>query len=359
MRLDKWSLLAGLRFLLASIVAIGHIANFLPGSGSLPRVAAASSFEAVLGFLVISGFSIGSSYGRGSDGFLKRRVARIYPIYASCLLIAICSYFVLQRHWPSPLVVLANLVLANQIVTTESFIPPMWSLALEFWCYLLTPFLFVLSDRHLKTFIIASATAFLLFTVGRTGLHWSYFAGVGYGLNLLLLGWAWVSGLRLAIVKRDSGWIALIFVAHLLLDAAIQLAYRVKHHESFLADLPEFAWRGVVLALVVASMNYVMHWRPDARISPTLRRLGDISFPLFAVHYPIYAMLTHHGWTNGFLLYGVSVAAAFFMFHGLDRYTRKREKPRLAEAAREARQDAIQRNLALGPPLTPSGRRTA
>jgi hypothetical protein len=78
--LDKWSILAGVRFLLASIVAFNHLAEYV-SLGHFRFIPMFGAFEAILGFLLISGYSIASSYVQQPRGFLYRRAKRIYPVY--------------------------------------------------------------------------------------------------------------------------------------------------------------------------------------------------------------------------------------------------------------------------------------
>jgi peptidoglycan/LPS O-acetylase OafA/YrhL len=125
-----------------------------------------------------------------------------------------------------------NALFLNQIVTSDSLVGPSWSLALEFWLYCLTPFLFKLHPRTLRRLIFISFAAFLVYTCGRTVFHWKYFAGVGYGLNVLLLSFVWLAGLRLARDKADAprtlNEVALMFGAHIALTFGIQLGIRRK-----------------------------------------------------------------------------------------------------------------------------------
>lgn len=66
---DKWSVLALMRFALASIVAITHLSDFGP-LGVWAFIPMFGAFEAIAGFLVISGYSIGASYQKESKGFI-------------------------------------------------------------------------------------------------------------------------------------------------------------------------------------------------------------------------------------------------------------------------------------------------
>jgi len=132
---DKWSLLALMRFALAAIVMVAHLeVHHLASLHVLSIIPHFGAFEAVLGFLLISGFSIGSSYRKEPDGFLKRRALRIYPVYIGALVLAcIAVPQAFDLHLAST--VLQNLVFLNQITTDVSLVGPAWSLALEVWLY--------------------------------------------------------------------------------------------------------------------------------------------------------------------------------------------------------------------------------
>jgi peptidoglycan/LPS O-acetylase OafA/YrhL len=85
----------------------------------------------------------------------------------------------------------------SQLVTTESYIGPAWSLSLEVWMYALTPFLVTLRQRTMYALIGTSLTTFVVYTCLRTLIDAPYFAGVGYGANLLLLSFPWLLGFML------------------------------------------------------------------------------------------------------------------------------------------------------------------
>jgi peptidoglycan/LPS O-acetylase OafA/YrhL len=77
----RWDLLGLMRYLLASIVAISHLKWYLAGAQPIYRVAEFSGLVAVLGFLLISGYSIAASYEREPQGYFFRRFLRIVPLY--------------------------------------------------------------------------------------------------------------------------------------------------------------------------------------------------------------------------------------------------------------------------------------
>lgn len=298
-RVEPWSQLAALRFVLAAIVAVNHLGEYVP-LGALDLVRRMGAFEAILGFLLVSGYSIGASYRRAPQGFAWRRVRRIYPVYlVSLVLTGVVTHSVLQQTMPGPLELLANVLLLNQLVTQSSFVGPAWSLALEFWLYLLTPWLVAVGSRGQRMLAIVSFVAFLVYTALRSLLHWPYHAGVGFGANLLLLSFIWIGGLKLALAddRRQESMrdVRLIFAIHIVCAAVIQGVWRIKHQaaELFLSqDLPVLALQGLVLLLVQGVFAHgVLAARPHLRPWRSLQWLGDVSYPLFLLHIPVFMLL--------------------------------------------------------------------
>jgi peptidoglycan/LPS O-acetylase OafA/YrhL len=202
---DKWSLLAGFRFFLALIVAAGHLGSFSAPSALL-AIAWLNPFHAILGFLLVSGYSVGSSYLVEKHGFLKRRILRIYPIYLGALVLSLSVWFtIFHGKFPKWETVAANLFFLNQIVTNFSLIGPAWSLSLEFWLYCMLPFLFRKSPSVLRTLCYGSFFLYLVYTLGRSAFHWPYYCNTSYGLNLPILSFVWICGLRLADQRRLAG----------------------------------------------------------------------------------------------------------------------------------------------------------
>lgn len=319
-----------MRFALASIVVFSHLLEFTSlGIGSfLPML---GSFEAILGFLLISGYSIGTSYQKESEGFILRRIRRIYPVYLTALVVtALVSIFVFGR-WPGVWELVVNALFLNQIVTSTSFVGPAWSLSLEFWLYGLTPLLFLVSDKHLQRLIVVSFVAYGLYTCGRTLFHWDHYAGVGYGLNLLFLSFIWLAGLRLSRhtdnPKPVLRMIAIIFILHILLTAAIQFGFRLKNGKLplfFSGDIWEFALRAATVTVVFWLFLRVTNPEIKGKPSHAMRFMGDISFPLYLVHFPVFEVLKYWGVRSPVLYYAGSVLVAALIYRAVDFYSQRR-----------------------------------
>lgn len=332
--IEKWSILAGMRFLLASIVVMGHLHEHAPSPWG--AVAASfGSFEAILGFLLISGYSIGHSYQVKPEGFLLRRVKRLYPVYLFSLVLCVVLGNVGAGHAPDIpwLKVLLNALLLNQLFTTESYLGPAWSLALEFWLYCLAPLLIAWSDRRVRGIMFGSLACYVFYSTARPFFSLPYFAALGFGLNLPLLAFSWVAGLRLARqdvapqgALRDAG---LIFAGHWLLSAGLQGAYRLKNHalDIFLtADLPGLLARAITLFFVwwVFRRFVIPCAETEGSKSMSLRFLGDVSYPLYLLHVPVIMFLAARGWHSPLLIYFTAILASALAYRLLDSYSRKR-----------------------------------
>lgn len=330
--IERWSILAGMRFILASVVAVNHMDGYATPS-LLAWMPMFGAFEAILGFLLISGYSIGSSYQKQPQGFLMRRVQRLYPIYLTALAFAVAVGWWLDRaHLPSVPVLLANALFLNQLVTTDSFIGPAWSLALEFWLYCLAPWLMALSVERVRLLAWGSFIAFAGYTAGRTLFGWPYYSGLGYGGNLVLLAFAWVAGLLLSRAKTGETWhlrdIALMFAGHAGLTMLIQAAYRLKHHELglfFTTDLIGLMMRAAtLLAVWLVFQKWVIGAKQGTEKSWLLRWLGDVSYPLYLLHVPLAMLLAAKGYHNELLYYVSAVVLSALIYRLIDTYSRKR-----------------------------------
>jgi peptidoglycan/LPS O-acetylase OafA/YrhL len=329
--IDKWSVLAAIRFLLASIVAIAHLGDFTQ-IGRLGFVRRFGTFEAILGFLLISGYSISASYAKQPGGFLYRRILRLYPVYLAALVLTYVAFVVLKVPPPGPVLLLVNVLFLNQLVTINSFVGPAWTLSLEFWLYCLTPFFMSLSSRRTRFLVFASLTCYVIYTMLRTLAHMPYYSGVGFGLNLILLSFIWIAGLRLARADSDNKSalrdIGIIFGVHMFLTVAIQLAYRLKHHafSEFVGhDIVDYVLQSTTLLFVYFVFKVlVISDRADLHRSRFLRLLGDISYPLYLLHAAVYALLAHFGLTTPALFYLIAVFVSVVVYWSLDFYSKKR-----------------------------------
>jgi peptidoglycan/LPS O-acetylase OafA/YrhL len=329
---EKWSVLAAVRFILASIVAINHLGDYT-ALGWMQFIPWFGAFEAILGFLLISGYSISVSYAKQPDGFVARRILRVYPIYLATLLASYLVFVWLKVPTPPVWLMVVNVLFLNQILTTTSFVGPAWSLALEFWLYCLAPSLMRFSKTLLRWLIFGSFGSFLLYTVLRSLAHLPYYSGVGYGGNLVLLSFVWVAGLRLARAGAEDATamrdIGLIFVGYIALTVAMQFGFRLKNHAVptfFSRDLWICLMQGATLLFVFGVFKYVVipPARPGSARSWFLRLLGDISYPLYLLHAVIYTILLRLKLHSAPLFYLTAVLVSAGVYWVLDFYSKRR-----------------------------------
>jgi hypothetical protein len=332
LQIEKWSLLAGFRFLLALVVAAGHLGRFTSLKG-LQLIAWLNPFHAILGFLLVSGYSVGSSYLQAPRGFLWRRILRIYPIYAASMVLA-CAVWVLVAHQKPPdwKTIILNLALLNQAATNYSIIGPAWSLSLEFWLYCLVPFFFRRSPGVLRIMCYGSFLLLTVYTLGRSAFHWPYFSNTTLGLNLPLLSFVWICGLRLTDPRSSPDEVFLdlrfFFIAQITLETMTETISRLRHHDPcgvVTTVLPHEALHALPLtACYILFRHCVVGAAGGGSRSTTLRLLGDIAYPLYLVHIPVFGILHERGVTNPYLLLTGAVAAAALFYAVLDRYSQRR-----------------------------------
>lgn len=345
---DRWSVLALLRFALASIVAINHLGEYVP-LGLMVVIPWFGAFEAILGFLLISGYSVGISYINKPKGFFVRRLKRLMPIYlASIALTFLVRTHLLKDNLPSAVELFLNASFLNQFLTTTSYVGPAWSLSLEFWLYCFLPLLMLSSPKAHRILVFVSFFSYVIYTCLRTLLHLPYYSGVGFGLNLVLLSFIWICGVRLACGVESSRKvmvdIGILFAGHILLTASIQLAYRLKNsgiNHFLLNDLWKLLFQSATLTMMFVVFR-MMREVPDplkkgcsesSRFVKFSAILGDISYPLYLVHIPVFIILERMQLQSPILYYLISVAVSHLICRLVDFFTCKlRELPSKPEA---------------------------
>jgi len=326
----NWEILSLTRFLLAFIVLLTHLTSY-SNIGPLKYFGAFGAFEAILGFLLISGLSIGKSISKNQDAYFKRRIQRIYPVYLASI---IFTYIAFPQYFSITFIstILLNLVFLNQVFTATSYVGPAWTLAVEVWLYALAPYLLKLNIKKLYILIFISFISYCFYTGGRTLLHWNYYAGTKYGLNLLLLAFIWIAGFALAIYpqnkKKISIIILLIFFVHIAMTVSIQVLFRFKHHELNLIipnDLEGFVGRAICLSWVYYVVLY-NHKVPvlTATTNSIFNILGNISYPLYLVHSTLFKILSKMHIQNALLMIAISIIFSYLVYMAFDFYSKKR-----------------------------------
>ncbi len=141
--------MTGLRGMAALYVIVYHYARFKPDARSfwLPNLFA-HGYIAVDFFFVMSGFVLALTHGSAFAGgvtlgqigsFLRRRLARIYPLYGFLCAANIVGMPFLARESITPLfplIAFANFAMIQSWLGMMSFEGPMWSISAEWAAYL-------------------------------------------------------------------------------------------------------------------------------------------------------------------------------------------------------------------------------
>lgn len=311
-RRDHVRPLTSLRFLAALWVLLHHA---LPrgAPGSFTEAVGASGWLGVSLFFVLSGFLLMLRYAptgalRGSRrDFWLERVARLAPTYVLSLAFAAALFVRDARveHFSGGRIagVVASVLTVQQAWRPEtacSWNCPAWSLSVEFWFYLLFPFLAVAVGawmlrgnrviRGCALLVLALAASAVVFhRLEGPAADWllpvyslsplarwpEFLAGLALGG---MLG-AWTPTSRspgLALLGTGSAWI----VATIVLRAPLQSA---ELHLLPVA-LPGFV-------LVIAGAWGLRAQRVPALDSATLVLLGESSYALYLFHAPLHGYL--------------------------------------------------------------------
>ncbi len=329
-----------IRLFLASMVFFYHAA-ILSGADELSWIGKVISADlAVKGFFVISGFLVFMSYERspGLGEYLSRRMRRLYPGYASVVIIAAVSLF-----WASDLsasqyfsrgfwrYLAANLCFLNFFGSSlpgvfasnhfQAVNGSLWTLKIEVMFYLFVPILawFVRRWRPLPVLLIL-----YLFSL----VYW-------HGLNHLASGpesfmarlarqlpgqfGYFAAGVGAYVYRRELGP---FLGARTLLPA---IAVIVLERSAGILFFEQAA-----LALLIVNLGFYRS------LGVNVCRFGDLSYGVYIVHFPLIQLLTQKGVFVGHPFFGLALASilvygsAFILWHLVEKRFLRRSSHYLA-----------------------------
>ncbi len=319
----------GLRGIAALLVVFHHL--YLREHLDIPYVntLAMRGYLAVDLFFVLSGFVMALSYGAWFTGqwrlreyaeFLKRRVARLWPLH-SAVVLAVLAYVTLNdpgshAFWPK--MIASNLLMLQSWGWSQVIVPPSWSVSTELLAYVLFPALaaMALHGRPATAWVTASLAAAALIAcmmmapdrgAGRRGVldiydNWSLLpagrcvAGFTFGLLAFrALATPWI----LSLARRPlSALVTVLVVTVALMGGA--------------PDLAAYAVFPILIVTIFAGDGQVQR----ALSAPPLYQTGVLSFAIYLVHYPVLEFLLRQAGTRTsvlvplFLLCTAAAAAA-------------------------------------------------
>lgn len=312
----NWQVLGFLRFVLACIVSFTHLTSFAVKPASWAFIAYDFGGKAaVLGFLLVSGYSIAASLEAAPVGYFRRRLLRIYPLYLTAVIVAVFVQFSTGGHVEAPwktvnaanwVTIIGNaLFLQTFIVKTMDFIGPIWSLSIEVFFYALAPLLVRLSRPKLITVLLISLVCFML------PVHTDW-GPVYYFLckfNALRFMWCWVLGFLLWHDRRP-----------LLVIFSFTTVCVLLVHEATPEPLSVVTY-GVSVGLVIFSRWIYL----SEFISKSFAYFGEISYPLYLFHYPVFIYSwSRFGIENSLALASIAATVSLVAYYLVDRFLKTR-----------------------------------
>jgi peptidoglycan/LPS O-acetylase OafA/YrhL len=316
-KVTDWESLGLLRFFLAFVVLAGHVNVFTTARGGWPgAVDLFGGKAAVVGFLLISGYSIGAALERSPEGFYRRRFLRIYPLY----IVAIAFAALLQAvPYPSDLelpgivgsdrgwgTALGNaLLLQTFVVRPIAFNGPVWSLAIEAFFYALAPFFF----RMRVGWLIALSLASMVFYELPRHDDWGFVYLALSKFNAAKYLWCWLLGfaLRLHPSPLVLG-ISVLGSLHLVLGP-------------YTPEPLSLATYLISLGAILAATRV----RLPSSLRSVAAYLGDLSYPLYLFHFPVCLLLfIHFGIRSAGVFLAASMLVTVAALHGVDGFLKPR-----------------------------------
>lgn len=315
-----WKILAGVRFILAGIVFSSHLEWFLsnrdPLIGWTKDVAKFSGISAVLGFLLISGYSIANSITHNPLGFYKRRVFRIYPLYAAAIICSLVPFIFIgktvQLHNASPITfirpglgeILGNLLFLQGFICERlTSNPVVWTLNIEVVCYILAP-LFVKFNN--KVILVLISLSSLLY-IAHPHLNLPYYSFLNYGLGFCMLLWPWLLGFFYFCNQGQN-----ISKYILIIGGLIVVVLNHKYFENIRLGICTYTITSIIL---VFSQNIKL----PKNLLNLLNYLGNLSYPLYLFHVP--GLLLGYsviGISNSLLLVCFSLLFCALSYHTIE-----------------------------------------
>ncbi len=313
-----YELLDGMRGVAALIVILYHIYECFPVHyNPFPH-----GYLAVDFFFVLSGFVIGYAYDdrwgkMGAREFFKRRIIRLHPMVLIGAIIGVLMFCVQgAAKWdgtPTPIswVMIAMLLmmfmipaypgLPYEVRGNGEMFPlngPSWSLFFEYLANIAYAFfLRKLSNKALKFVVVVSALGLIAFAVadlpgyGSLGVGWSL-ADYNFLGGLLRVAFSFSAGLLLVrnfkpVNIRGAFYICSIILIVLLAVPFISVGDSALYNSLYDALCIIFLFPLIVIMVASGSTA-------NEKSSAFCRLLGDISYPLYIVHYPSMYLFYHY-----------------------------------------------------------------
>lgn len=319
-----YELLDGLRGVAALLVVFYHIFEgfSFAGGGTLITVIN-HGYLAVDFFFILSGFVIGYAYddrwkkNMTLKGFFKRRLIRLHPMIIMGAIIGCIAFFVQGGvKWDGTHVATSAVMLA--LLLAMCFIPaypragydvrgngemfslngPSWSLFFEYIGNILYAlFIHRLSNKALTVLVILLGLGlswFALFDVvgyGMIGVGWTL-DGLNFWGGMLRMLFPFTLGMLISRNFRPFKIRGTFWICSIILLGLFCVPYIEGKSPVCLNGVFEMICIAVVFPLLVCMG--ASGKTTDKQSTAICKFLGDISYPLYAIHYPI--MYVFYSW---------------------------------------------------------------
>lgn len=345
-----YALLDGLRGVAAIIVIWYHV--FEAFAASPVEQCINHGFLAVDFFFILSGFVIGYAYDdrlkrqMTLKNFFIRRLIRLHPMVVIACLLGVLSFLVQgSEKWDGTPVAFSFVMLAAlmqvlmlpvwpgaaaEVRGAGEMYPlngPSWSLFFEYIGNILYAlFLHRLSTRILACFVAVTGIGLSVFALcnlsgfGNLGVGWT-FAGDNFLGGMLRMTFSFSAGLLMSRKFRPQMVRGAFWLCSLILVVLLVLPYMGDGSRPWLNALYEVVCVLFVFPLLVylAASGHTS----DVRSTAICKFLGDISYPLYIIHYPSiyllfmasrkYGMTFADAWPYAVLVFAGNVVLAWLL----------------------------------------------
>ncbi len=255
---------------------------------------------------MISGYSIAASIIARPDRYMVRCVKRIYPAYLFA--IAFASIITIGGPLHLPLgetlmppdwrTIAGNiLMMQGTLVSSLSTDGALWSLSIEWWCYVLA--IILIRFRNDVSF------ALMLMSFGAMITYYElvkFVGGAGFpaGSNVAMMAWAWLSGFVYFRSQTIVNFLFMSLLPLLMFDIFLPLQF---------ADF--------VIIISAFSLLFAKTIRIESMaVKRALNFLGNASYPLYLLHGPmLYFAVTSTPIRNGNALIFIIIGLVLFGYY--------------------------------------------
>lgn len=315
----NWKLLGGLKFLLMCILLGDHLHPYIlhPEHDGFYQLRKLTPLSSVIGYLLISGYSIAHSLTQQPQGFYQRRFFRIYPLYFATIFLSLIPFLFLGSEiqllnsdtlsLPDVGTIAGYLLfLQGLLVGPELSNRPLWVFSVLIVSYLLAPFLI---QQRSKVIILLFGISACLYDLLPFLYHkiyqtpFPYYSFLRFELPFMLLSWVWFLGFWYFLNRQKaSAAIVLIGLGTIVL---------------FLNQEFTGLWTIIVYLLTSLILIFSGKIQFPGLLLNFLDYLGKISYPLFLLHVPTFTLVYFFlGVRHSISLIFAALLIAICFYHG-------------------------------------------